>query len=69
MRFFLKIIKVPPQIMTSYEIMANERPVYTVIDQMVKIYAGLSLVILSYDVIIWGATYGPKTLLLVTSLS
>ena len=30
---FEKIIKVPPQIMTSYDKFANERPVYTVIDQ------------------------------------
>ena len=30
---FLKMIKVPPQIMTSYYRIANERPVYTVIDQ------------------------------------
>ena len=29
----MKIIEVPPQIMTSYDRIANERPVYTVIDQ------------------------------------
>ena len=28
-----KMIKVHPQIMTSYDRIANERPVYTVIDQ------------------------------------
>ena len=31
--FKKKMIKVPPQIMTSYDRIANERPVYTVIDQ------------------------------------
>ena len=46
------MVKVPPQIMTSFDRKANERPVYTVIDQYGKIYAGLSLVILSYGVII-----------------
>ena len=30
---YAKMIKVPPQIMTSYDRNANERPVYTVIDQ------------------------------------
>ncbi len=29
----IKMIKIPPQIMTSYDRIANERPVYTVIDQ------------------------------------
>ena len=29
----LKMIKVPPQIMTTNDRLANERPVYTVIDQ------------------------------------
>ena len=48
-----KIIKVPPQIMTPYDRIANERQVYTVIDQYGKIYAGLLLAILSYDVIIF----------------
>ena len=28
----IKMIKVPPHIMTSYNRIANERPVYTVID-------------------------------------
>ena len=42
--------KVPPKIMTSYDGIANESPVYNVIDQYGKIYAGLLLVILSYDV-------------------
>ena len=46
------MIKVPQQIMTTYDRIANERPVYTVIDQYGKIYAGLSLVILSYGFII-----------------
>ena len=49
-----KMIKVPQQIMTSYDRIANRRPVITVIDQYGKIYAGLSLLILSYDVIIYG---------------
>ena len=31
-----KMIKVPPQIMTSYDRIANERPVYIVIDQSVE---------------------------------
>ena len=31
--FYWKMIKVPPQIMTSYDRIANERPVYTVIEQ------------------------------------
>ena len=31
--YLRKMIKVPPQIMTSYDRIANERPVYTVIDQ------------------------------------
>ena len=30
------MIKVPPQIMTSYNRIANEWPVYTLIDAMVK---------------------------------
>ena len=33
---FRKMIKVPPQIMTSYNRIANEWPVYTLIDAMVK---------------------------------
>ena len=52
-----KMIKVPPQILTSYDRIANERPVYTVIDQCNgKTYVGHSLNILSYDVIICGGT-------------
>ena len=47
------MIKVPLQIMTSYDSIADERPVYTVIG---KIYVGLSLAILSYDVIICRGT-------------
>ena len=50
------MIKIPPQIMTSYDRIAYERPMYTVIDQYGKMYAGLSLVILFYDVIICGGT-------------
>ena len=48
---FIRVQIIPPQIKTSYDRIAKERPVYTVIDHG-KIYAGLSLVILSYDVII-----------------
>ena len=51
------MIIVPPQIITSYNRIANERPVYTLIDQCNgNIYTGLSLVILSYDVIICAGT-------------
>ena len=54
----LKMIKVPPQIMTSYDRLANERPVYTVIDQcMVKfILASQWLFYRMNDVIICGGT-------------
>ena len=45
--------KVAPQIMTSYNRIANKSPVYT----NSKIYANLSLVILSKDVIICEATF------------